>query len=84
MNASDLELSAQSHFDTQGFYALSVFSLPGISADVIAVRVPLRHSKIRESTVGRIRSAGYEVVSSAGPPGHADLLRECIDGRTGQ
>lgn len=74
MLAADLELSAQSHFDLEGSYALSVFSAPGLSADEIAGRVPLRHSKIRQSTVGRIRSAGYEVVSSAGPPGHADLL----------
>ena len=74
MLAADLELSAQAHFDLEGFYALSVFSASGLSADEIALRVPLRHSKSRQSTVGRIRSAGYDVVRSAGPPGHADLL----------
>ena len=74
MLLTDLVLSAQSHFDTKGFYALSVYSTPGRAVDEIAVGVPLRHSKIRVSTVGRVRSAGYDVVSSQGPPGHADLV----------
>lgn len=74
MTAADLERSVQIHFDSEGSYALSVFSVPGARTDAIAVGVPLRHSKIRQSTVGRVRAAGYDVVSSAGPPGHADLV----------
>ena len=64
MLLTDLVLSAQSHFDTKGFYALSVYSTPGRAVDEIAVGVPLRHSKIRVSTVGRVRSAGYDVVTT--------------------
>ncbi len=74
MLPTDLALSAQSHFDTEGFYALSVYSIPGMTVHEIAVGVPLRHSKIRASTVGRVRFAGYDIVSSPGPPGHADLV----------
>lgn len=74
MLPSDLGLSAQSHFDVEGFHALSVYSVPGMTADEIAVGVPLRHSKIRASTVGRVRAAGYDIVRSPGPPGHADLV----------
>jgi hypothetical protein len=51
-----------------------VFSSPGRSADGIAVMASLPHSAIRESTVGRLREAGYDVVPSPGPPGHADLV----------
>ncbi len=74
MLPADLALSAQSHFDAEGVYALSVFSLPGLTAGEIAASVPLPHSMIRESTVGRIRAAGYDVLPSGGPSGHADLV----------
>lgn len=74
MIPADLALGAQSHFDAEGIYALSVFSVPEMTADEIAQGVPLRHSMIRVSTAGRLRAAGYEVVSSPGPLGHADLL----------
>ena len=74
MLRADLVLGAQAHFDSEGIHALSVYSAPGRTAAEIAVGVPLRHSKIRTSTVGRVRAAGYEVVSSPGPSGHADLL----------
>lgn len=74
MLRADLVLGAQAHFDSEGLHALSVYSAPGRTAAEIAVGVPLRHSKIRTSTVGRVRAAGYDVVSSPGPPGHADLV----------
>lgn len=74
MFPADLARGVQSHFDTEGVYALSVFSAAGRTADEIAIAVPLPHPKIRTSTVGRVRVAGYDVVSSPGPPGHADLL----------
>jgi hypothetical protein len=69
----DLDTGALTHYDEFGEYALSVYALPGRTADEIAILVPLRHSKIRQSTVGRLREGGYEVVPSPGPPGHADL-----------
>ena len=74
MSHRDLALSAQSQHDIEGFHALSVFSAAGKTADDIAIGVPLAHSMIRVSTVGRLRDAGYDVVSSPGPPGHADLV----------
>lgn len=74
MQPADLAVGAESQFDLEGFYALSVFSVPGRTADEIATGVPLPHSAIRESTVGRVRAAGYDVAPSPGPPGHADLL----------
>lgn len=74
MSYRDLALSAQSQYDIEGFHALSVFSAVGKTADEIARGVPLPHSMIRESTVGRLRDAGYDVMSSAGPRGHADLV----------
>lgn len=73
MEPGVLATNANTHYDEFGVYALSVYSTPGLDADEIARRVPLPHSKIRESTVGRLRSRGYDVVSSPGPPGHADL-----------
>jgi hypothetical protein len=74
MLPADLIRSAQSHRDVEGLYALSVYSIPGATAEEIARGVPLPHAKIRTSTVGRIRAAGYDVLSSPGPPGHADLV----------
>lgn len=74
MLPADFARGVQSHFDTEGVYALSVFSTARRTADEIAIAVPLPHPKIRTSTVGRVRAAGYDVVSSPGPPGHADLL----------
>jgi hypothetical protein len=74
MLPADLVVSAQSHFDAEGFYALSVYCVPGMTADEIAVGAKLSYSKVRVSTVGRIRSMGYNIVGSPGPPGHADLV----------
>lgn len=74
MLPGDLVLGVQSHFDREGVYALSVFSTPGRTPDEIATSVPLPHATIRESTVGRVRAVGYDVVPSPGAPGHADLV----------
>ena len=73
MEPAVLETNAQTYYDEFGEYALSVYSLPGRSADEIALLASLPHAKIRASTVGRLRAAGYRVVPSPGPPGHADL-----------
>ena len=73
MELAVLETNAQTHYDEFGEYALSVYSLPDRSADEIALLASLPHAKIRVSTVGRLREAGYPVVPSPGPPGHADL-----------
>lgn len=74
MAMADLRRSAQIHFDHEGRYALSVFCGVDASADAIARAASLPHPKIRQSTVGRIRRAGFDVVRSEGPPGHADLV----------
>ena len=74
MLSADLAISAQSHHDAEGSHALSVFSRAGMTADELSRAVPLPHSMIRESTVGRLRAAGYDVVTSPGPLGHADLV----------
>lgn len=77
MNPPDLYVNAVTHFQNRGEYCLSVFSIPEMSADEIAhVMVNtcdvLRNNKIRESTVGALRAAGYDVVPSD-YYGHADL-----------
>lgn len=73
MLPEDLQTSAMTHYDELGYYALSVYSLPDLTVDEIATAARLPHSKIRESTVGRLRAHGYEVVPSPGTAGHADL-----------
>lgn len=74
MLPADLAMGVQSQFDRAGVYALSVFSIPLRTADEIARSAELPHSTIRVTSVGRLRSAGYDVVDSPGPPGHADLV----------
>lgn len=74
MTFSNFEFSTYNHYVDTGYeeYALSVFCLPGHDGDEICHRCPaLRNDKYRESTVGEVRAAGYEVVPAAPPPGHA-------------
>jgi hypothetical protein len=74
MNPKDLEVSAHSHFDEFGAYALSVHSRAEMSADEISAFAGIPHGKIRETTVGALRGAGYSVVpSEQHGPAHADL-----------
>ena len=59
-----------------GIFGLSVCSLPGRTADAIATIVGtdrLPHTWMRESTVGRLHEAGFDVVPT-GWRGHATLM----------
>jgi hypothetical protein len=64
----------------RGRYALSVYSIHGLDAHRIALRVgtpDLPHPEMRESTAGRIREAGYEIALSQEEgyaEGHCDLV----------
>lgn len=60
---------------------MSVYSIPGLDArQIAALRVGsegLPHGEIRESTVGRVREAGYHVTLSEKEgyaEGHCDLI----------
>lgn len=73
----DLERSALKYAAFHpGEYGISVFSLPDRSWREIASGAGLGHSVIRVSTVGAIRSGGYDVVPSppADPRGHSTLM----------
>ena len=64
----------------RGRYALSVYSIPDLDAHRIALRVgtpDLPHPEMRESTIGKIRQAGYEIALSEEEgyaEGHCDLV----------
>jgi len=74
MRPEDLEITTATHFAEYGEYALSVFAEDGLDTEEIAQVAELPHGVIRESTVERIREAGYEVVPSTWiARGHADL-----------
>jgi hypothetical protein len=76
MLRDDLARSAEANYRDRGEYALSFWSFAGMTASEIAVKVgtdDLPHSKLRASTVGRLRAAGFEVVSSEPPSGHVDV-----------
>lgn len=67
--------SAQDCFEAFGVYGVSVCCLPGMTADEIARAVPegkLPHSYFRQTTVGALRSLGFDVVPSLWE-GHATL-----------
>lgn len=66
-----LRKTALAHHDEHGDLAISVFSLPGRSSEELARLGGLLHSRIRETTVGAIRSPGYDVVRDEPPEGHA-------------
>jgi hypothetical protein len=70
-SARTLHKSALDHHDKRGDFAISVASLPDMSADDLAVVAQIPHPKIRETTVGVIRHAGYNVVRDEPPEGHA-------------
>ena len=69
-----LHKTALAHHDKRGDFAISVASLPDRSADELARLGALRHPRIRETTVGRIREVGYDVVPDEPPEGHALIM----------
>jgi hypothetical protein len=73
MEARDLQVNAFTHYDEVGEYALSVFAVPGADLETTARVADRPNAAVRVTTAGRIRAAGYEVVSSEPPAGHADI-----------
>ncbi len=75
LSFTNFEVSTYNHYVKSGSseYALSVFCLPGFDdGDEVARRcAALNNDKYRESRVGLIREAGYDVVRNEPPPGHA-------------
>ncbi len=77
--AQNLASGAFRHFRDCGVYAISLWSVPGLDGDEIA-RVAreqsedhLPHRQMQTSTVGRLRTYGYELVPT-GPDGHYSLM----------
>lgn len=66
-----LRKTVLAHHDERSDFAISCVSLPDRSADDLARLGALPHPKIRETTVGMLREAGYDVVRDEPPEGHA-------------
>jgi hypothetical protein len=79
MDPRDMRTNAEDHHlemeqEGRDEWAISVFSVPGMSADEIALGSPILNKKIRVTTVGAIRELGYDVTPSPQEhPLHADL-----------
>jgi hypothetical protein len=74
MALDTLRVNAFTHFDEHGEFAISVFSAPGLDIEQLALLADQPHPKIRISTAGRVRAAGYEIVRSEEEAlGHADV-----------
>jgi hypothetical protein len=81
MATESLSVSAEENFRDTGVYAVSMWSIPGMSPSEIARAVGstwLPHGQIRASTIGRLRAAGFEVRPSPAnpnePQGHVDVI----------
>jgi len=69
-----LKTALQHHDDPSnpgGDFAISAASLPDKTADELARLSGLPHPKIRETIVGKLRAAGYDVLRDEPPEGHA-------------
>jgi hypothetical protein len=80
MESKQLRLNAEAHHieklaeDGSDEWALSVFSVPELEADEIAMGAPFPNKQMRITTVGVLRAAGYDVTPSPWEhPLHADL-----------
>lgn len=70
-----LHKTALAHHDKAGDFAISARSLPGATADALAKVEPrMGHAKLRETTVGALRAAGYDVIRDEPPPAHALIM----------
>lgn len=69
-----LRKTALAHYDKRGDLAISVVCRAGKTADELAARGTLPHPRIRQTTVGRIRSAGYNVIADEPPEDHALIM----------
>jgi hypothetical protein len=75
MSLDNLRTNVEAHFDEYGEYAISVFSVPGMSVYELALLAKRPNRTMRVSACARIRGLGYEIVRSEeeGGPGHADI-----------
>jgi hypothetical protein len=73
-----LAKNALGHHDdpanVRGDFAISACSLPNMSAEDLARIGQVPHPRIRETTVGRLRAAGYDVIRDEPPQGHALIM----------
>jgi hypothetical protein len=79
MTAEKLASSALAHYRDCGVYALSVWAIPGLTAeDITRAAVEqgedyLPHNQMQTSTVGAVAEGGYGLVPT-GPEGHFSLM----------
>ena len=75
MRNKSLLISATTHFEESGEteWGWSFWCAPGKTADEIAEAADFDNDAIRESTVGRIREAGFEVVSDSACDDHCKI-----------
>jgi hypothetical protein len=74
-SADTLRKTALAHYDDQGAFAISARSLPDMTADELAhVEPPLPQPRLRDTTVGALRRAGYDVIPDEPPPAHALIM----------
>jgi hypothetical protein len=59
--------------DSGGRFAVSVFCAPDKSAGEIATAAGIRHTRIRSSSIGALRGAGFEL-SPLGENGHLSVF----------
>lgn len=77
MRFRNFEVSTDNHYEHYTEYALSVFCLSGcttgeeVAYEVVCHCPEYSREVFRESKVGLIRTAGYDVVSDEPPHGHA-------------
>jgi hypothetical protein len=71
-----LHKTALAHRDDHPDFAISCRSLPQMSADDLTrVEPPLvNYPRLRETTVGVLRKAGYDVIRDEPPPAHALIM----------
>jgi hypothetical protein len=75
LNQQDvMQRSAQDEFELNGQYALSVAADASMTLQALAVANQTPHSRIRKTTVGRLRAAGFDVTPPKGEKRHADLI----------
>lgn len=73
-NRRSVQENARDHHELRGEYALSVFSLADATVEEIAQVAALPNAKIRVTTVGELRAAGFDPV----PKAERVMLTSCL------
>lgn len=77
--ADTLCKTALAHFDVHNEFGISVRCKPPMTADQLAlVDPPLPQKQLRETTVGALREAGFDVVPDEPPPTHALIMLQPV------